>query len=74
MAHVVSATRGGISAADNATTPPTIAHVVSQSPKPLLLTRELVQDYPNDERPIKILRVIDEYSRECLSIVVERSL
>jgi Transposase and inactivated derivatives, IS30 family len=31
-------------------------------------------DRTHDGRPIKILTVIDEYSRECLAIVVERSL
>jgi transposase InsO family protein len=29
---------------------------------------------PHDGRPIKILTVIDEYSRKCLAIVVERRL
>jgi transposase InsO family protein len=31
-------------------------------------------DRTHDGRPLKILTVIDEYSRECLAIVVERSL
>jgi transposase InsO family protein len=33
-----------------------------------------VADRTHDGRPIKILTVIDEYSRECLAIVVERRL
>jgi hypothetical protein len=31
-------------------------------------------DRTHDGRPIKILTVIDEYSRECLAIIVERRL
>jgi len=31
-------------------------------------------DRTHDGRPIKILTVIDQYSRECLAIVVERGL
>jgi len=32
------------------------------------------QTVTHDGRPIKILTVLDEYSRECLAIVVERGL
>jgi transposase InsO family protein len=35
---------------------------------------DFMADRTHDGRPIKILTVIDEYSRECLAIVVERSL
>jgi putative transposase len=35
---------------------------------------DFVADRTHDGRPIKILTVIDEYSRECLAIVVERRL
>jgi len=35
---------------------------------------DFVSDRTHDGRPIKILTVIDEYSRQCLAIVVERSL
>jgi len=35
---------------------------------------DFVSDRTHDGRPMKILTVIDEYSRECLAIVVERSL
>jgi putative transposase len=35
---------------------------------------DFVADRTHDGRPIKILTVLDEYSRECLAIVVERRL
>lgn len=35
---------------------------------------DFVADRTHDGRPIKMLTVIDEYSRECLAIVVERRL
>jgi putative transposase len=35
---------------------------------------DFVAERTHDGRPIKILTVIDEYSRECLAIVVERRL
>jgi len=35
---------------------------------------DFMTDRTHEGRPIKILTVIDEYSRECLAIVVERSL
>jgi transposase InsO family protein len=35
---------------------------------------DFVADRTHDSRPIKMLTVIDEYSRECLAIVTERSL
>jgi transposase InsO family protein len=35
---------------------------------------DFVADRTHDERSIKMLTVIDEYSRECLAIVTERSL
>jgi putative transposase len=35
---------------------------------------DFMADRTHDGRPIKILTVIDEYSRECLAIVAERSL
>ena len=35
---------------------------------------DFVADRTHDGRPLKILTVIDEYSRECLAIVVERRL
>ena len=35
---------------------------------------DFVADRTHDSRPIKMLTVIDEYSRECLAIVTERNL
>ena len=35
---------------------------------------DFVVDRTHDSRPIKMLTVIDEYSRECLAIVTERNL
>ena len=35
---------------------------------------DFVMDRTHDGRPIKLLTVIDEYSRECLAIVVERRI
>jgi transposase InsO family protein len=35
---------------------------------------DFVADRTHDGRPIKVLTVIDEYSRECLTMVVERRL
>jgi len=35
---------------------------------------DFMAERTHDGRPLKILTVIDEYSRECLAIVVERSL
>jgi len=35
---------------------------------------DFMADRTHDGRPIKILTVLDEYSRECLAIVVERGL
>jgi len=35
---------------------------------------DFVADRTHDSRPIKMLTVIDEYSRECLAIVAERNL
>jgi len=35
---------------------------------------DFMSDRTHDGRPIKILTVIDEYSRECLAIVVERQI
>src|ERR1035438_3800423 len=34
---------------------------------------DFVADRTHDSRPIKMLTVIDEYSRECLAIVTERN-
>ena len=35
---------------------------------------DFVAERPHDGRPLKILTVVDEYSRECLALVVARRL
>ena len=37
-------------------------------------SHDFVAERTHDDRPLKILTVVDEYSRECLAIVVARRL